>query len=277
MTRVICLLAAPLVVQLAACANINAPLHDGPPRTFEASFESLAEFDGFYIVPPGEYASSHELSSEKVRHGSRAHKAWIVAARASTNDGPEYLPHRAYPTIQLQETADGIYRTPCLVSLWANLDISLVDRPAGSIDDWFSFVTLTPDSSDTWSRTVLVNIGPDGYARLMHVPRQGEQTCIYQASLATDPGGALMYAYREWVRLDVYLDFSSAGGYAKVWQNGDLVSHAAVEGGQAGLAQAHFGLYASAAIPAGTIYNDKLRIMEVADEAEAAALVNADW
>ena len=277
MTRMIGLLAAPLVLLLSACANINAPAYNGPPRTFETSFEALADFDGFYIVPPGEYASSHELSSENVQQGSYAHKAWIVAARASTNDGPEYLPHRAYPTIQLQKTTDGIYRTPCLVSLWANLDISLVDRPAGSIDDWFSFVTLTPDSSDNWSRTVLVNIGPDGYARLMHVPRQGEQAYIYQASLATDPGGALKYPYREWVRLDVYIDFGAAGGYAKVWQNGDLVSHAAVEGGQGGLAQAHFGLYASAAISSGTIYNDRLRIMEVADEAEASALVSAGW
>jgi hypothetical protein len=266
-----------LLSVLVACSNIVPPTYTGPPRSFETSFESLSDFYGFYIVPPGDYASSHELSSDLVRTGQYAHKAWILAPRAGNNDGLKYLPHRAYPTVQFQKTPDGIYRTPCLVTLWVNLDMALVDMPAGSIDDWFSFATLTPDSSDSWSRTVCVNIAVDGYVRLVHVPSQGEQKYIYQVDPSNDPTGVLLFPYRQWVRLDIYIDYDKSNGYAKVWQNGMLISHALVKGGVGGLAQAHFGLYASAAIPSGTIYNDDLRIKEVSGEAEAMSLIEAPY
>jgi len=166
---------------------------------------------------------------------------------------------------------------PCLVSFWVYLDMNLVDKPTGSIDDWFSFATLSPDSSDNWVRTVLVNIVPDGYVRLVHVPRQGEQEYLFQKSLDNDPSGLLKFPLRKWVRLDILIDFNASNGYAKVWQDSQLVSYAKVEGGEGLLAQAHFGLYASAAIPSGTIYNDKLRIKEVKDEAEALSLVAGGW
>jgi len=242
-------------------------------RIFESSFESINDFDGFYIVPQGDWDSWHELSSEKVRDGSLSHKAWITAARAADNDGLEYRPHRAYPTIQLHKTAEGSFVTPCLISFYAYLDMELEDKPAGKIDDWFSFATLSPDPSDYWIRTVLVNIAPDGYLRLVHVPDQGEQEYLYQAGADSDAGGALLYTYRDWVRIDIYLDLSRDAGYAKVWQNGVLVSHARVEGGDGLLAQAHFGLYASAAVASGTVYNDALSIREVAGEDEALSLL----
>ncbi len=270
--------AAIAAMTLASCGDIRSPTYSGPPRTFETSFEAVSDFNGFYIESGGSFDSGQELSGENVHHGALAHKAWIIQARAADNDGWEYRPHRAYPTINFQWTPDGIYRTPCLVSLWVYLDMPLEFRPPGKINDWMSFVTLTPDSSDDWVRTVLVNVGPDGYARLMHVPRQGEQTYIYQAGAnGNDPTGALKFRQKEWVRLDVYIDFSPSGGYAKVWQNQQLVSHAAVEGGAGGLAQAHFGLYASAAVPSGTVYNDHMRIREVGGEAEAVGLVEAAW
>jgi hypothetical protein len=261
----------------ASCADIRAPSYSGAPRSFVTSFESVGDFSGFYIVPPGVFDSSHELSTDNVYHGTYAHKAWITAARAPDNDGSEYRPHRAYPTVNFQKTADGIYRTPCLVSIWVYLDMTLLDRQPGHIDDWMSFATLTPDASDNWTRTVLVNTGPDGYARLMHVPRQGEQVYQYQADSVNDPSGSLRFPYRQWVRFDVFIDFDAANGYAKLWQNGRLVSSARVEGGAGGIAQAHFGLYASAAVPSGTVYNDRLRIVEVADESEAAPLVQSAW
>ena len=262
---------------LSCVDGIVPPGYQGPLRTFQTSFETEADFSPFYIVTPGDYDSSHGLSADQVHEGSFAHKAWILKARADTNDGWPYLPHRAYPTVQFHKTEDGIYRTPCLVSLWVNLDIVLADRPSGQIDDWFSFITLSPDTSDDWTRTVLVNITPSGYALLVHVPRQGEQDRIWQASAATDPGGALLFPYRTWTRLDILIDFAAEGGYAKVWQSGQLVSHALVEGGEGALAQAHFGLYASAALASGTIWNDKLRIKEVADEAEALSLLGDGW
>jgi hypothetical protein len=124
---------------------------------------------------------------------------------------------------------------------------------------------------------LLVNITPDGYIKLVHVPNQGEQFRIYQADTLNNPSGDLLFPQKEWVRLDVLIDFNVTNGYAKVWQNGQFISHAEVEGGNGYLAQAHFGLYASAAVSKGVIYNDKLRIQEVANESEAITLVNSKW
>lgn len=260
---------------LFSCANnfsdtktaYPLPSYTGPNRTFTTSFETIPDFDGFYIVPQDTYDSTQDLLTEQVYDGTFSHKAWILRKRADSNDGL-YLPHRAYPTIQFQKTADGIYRTPCLVSMWVYLDITLTVR--AGIDDWFSFITLSPDTSDNWARTVVVNITPDGYIRLVHVPNQGEQDYIYQV----DSNVSLQFPYAQWVRLDLLINFDSEKGYAKLWQNGTLISHAAVNGGNSGQAQAHFGLYASAAIESGTIFNDKLRIIEVSDEVEALLLVN---
>lgn len=238
-------------------------------RTFYSSFESVDDFKKFYIVPKGDYDSNHELTSDEKIDGNYSHKAWIVKSRDKSNDSFLYLPHRAYPTIQFQKTTDGVFITPVLVTLYCNLDIKLEDKPKGQIDDWFSFATLTPDASDNWNRTILVNITPDGYLRLVHVPYQGEQKYIFQANKENDPESKLVYPYKKWVKIDIYLDLDPNNGYAKVWQNGNLVSHAIVKGGNSSLAQAHFGLYASASISSGTIYNDKLSIIEIKNENEA--------
>ena len=277
MSKALCFVLACACLFCGACGKIVPPNYVGPLRTFSTSFESASDFSGFYVVPPGAYDSCHELSSNVVHDGQFAHKAWILAARADNNDGLAYRPHRAYPTIQFQKTSNGVFRTPCLVTLWVDLDLVLVARPHGHINDWVSFATLTPDVSRNWSRVVCVNLGPDGYLRLVHVPRQGQQQHLLQVSHASDPTGALVFPRREWVRIDVYIDFDQTRGCARLWQDGMLVSHAKVEGGRGALAQAHFGLYASAAIPSGTVYNDRLRIAEVSNESEALSLVNAPW
>lgn len=276
-----------LSCKTSASVDVIAPAPDTTDsprtyRTFETSFEQEADFKEFYTETAANYDSGQELATDIVKDGAKSHKAWIVNARAAHNDGLIYQPHRAYPTIQFHKTASGSFRTPCLVSLWVYLDMNLVDQPTGSIDDWFSFATFSPDSSDNWARTILVNITPDGYVRLVHVPIQGGQTHIYQAGKDAagndnDPNGALKFPYKQWVRLDILIDLNAANGYAKVWQDSTLVSYAKVEGGAGLLAQAHFGLYASAAIPSGTIYNDKLRIKEVKDETEALSLVASSW
>jgi len=275
MIRFVLVLLMSLII--ISCSNNLEPNKNTSLRSFETSFETESDFAGFYIVPPGDYDSYHVKSADNVYDGSYSHKAWILKARAENNDGLVYLPHRAYPTIQFKKITDGVFRTPCLVSLWVNLEMTLIDRPNGNIDDWFSFVTLTPDTSDNWSRTVLVNLTPDGYVKLVHVPLQGQQQRIYQADSTNDPVGNLSFLQKKWVRFDILIDFNSTNGFAKVWQNGTLISHAKVEGGNGYLAQAHFGLYASAAISAGVIYNDKLRIKEVSNESEAISLVNSTW
>ncbi|MEI8273386.1 MAG: hypothetical protein WCG08_12255 [Paludibacter sp.] len=266
-----------IVLFIVSCSDIEKPSYSGTKRTFESSYESFDDFKRFYIVPSGDYDSNQGLSTEQVKDGNYAHKAWIVKARAENNDGLIYLPHRAYPTIQLQKTTDGIFRTPCLVSLWVYLDINLIDRSKGSIDDWFSFLTLSPDQSDSWNRTVVVNITPDGYLKLVHVPNQGQQIRIYQADSINDPTKSLQFKLKTWTRLDVYIDFDAKNGYAKVWQNEKLVSQALVSGGNGGLAQIHCGLYASAAIPSGVIYNDNLIIREVENEEEVLVLINSSF
>lgn len=247
---------------LVSCGSLHRePLEQGG-RVFATSFESADDFNGFYIVPQDEYATRHELSGELKTDGQFSHKAWITGARSDTNDGLVYLPHRAYPTVQLHKTAGGGFVTPCLISFKAYLSMDLRDKPAGSIDDWFSFATLSPDKSDSWKRTVVVNVTPDKLLRLVHVPNQGEQEYLYQNE-------TLAYPREEWVEISIYADFSRSGGYAKVWQNGTLVSHARIEGGSGILEQVHFGLYAAASIDSGTVYNDDLIIREVRDEEEA--------
>lgn len=264
-----------IVLALSACSDIAVATYDGPPRTFASSFESVSDFADFYSVPSGDWDSSHTYASELVHSGTFAHRATIDAPRADDNDGLTYRPHRAYPTIQLHKTADGVFRTPCLVTVWVNLDMALLDRPTGHVDDWFSFLTLTPDQSDNWNRTVLLNLTPDGYAKLVHVPRQGEQDRTEQVTADNDPTGALLFPLRQWVRFDVYIDFDADHGQAIAWQDGVRVSAARVEGGAGALAQAHFGLYAAAAVPRGTIVNDDLTIRELSDD-EAAALLGSN-
>ncbi len=263
-----------------SCSNIgssaSSPSSGNPPlRTFLSSFENQNDFSGFYIVPADQYASNQTLATDKVYDGAYSHKAWILGPRDTTNDGPVYSPHRAYPTLQFQKTAEGGFRTPCMVSIWVYLDVTLQSRSGTS--DWFSFATFTSDSSDAWTRTVTVNVNPDGYIRLVHVPGQTDQQYLYQATRSNDANGALSFPYRNWVRLDVFLNFDATNGYAKVWQNKQLVSSALVTGTAGILEQAHFGLYASAAIGSGTVYNDKLRIVEVESENDAIKLLNDNW
>jgi hypothetical protein len=93
----------------------------------------------------------------------------------------------------------------------------------------------------------------------MHVPVQGGQDWIYQ----TD---TLMFPQGQWVSMKVYIDTRPHIGYAKVWQNGILVSYAVISDGNGKLAQAHFGLYAAPSISSGSIYNDDLEIREVTSE-----------
>ena len=226
-------------------------------KSFSTSFESINDFDGFYISPQGQQGTSfHDLSDSIVHSGSLAHRAWIHGANppsVTTNNN-----HRAYPTIQFQKTASGVFKTPCYVTLWVWLDMELTTAIDGGEDDWFSFATFTDDESDNWSRTVLVNLSHDGFVHLQHTTGQGKQSYLFQTTEVTFP-------QKEWVELKVYLDFDEEG-YAKVWQNGELVSHAIVDNIENKIAQAHFGLYCPPQMTSGMVFNDNLLIEEVAEE-----------
>lgn len=222
-------------------------------RTFETSFESITDFTGFYIVPPHYKGTSHELSSEVVHSGNFAHKAWVYEA-SEPSTVLENNNHRGYPTIQFQKTPEGAFECPCYIDVWVWVDGEL--KPRSPENEWLSFATFTSDETDDWNRTVLVNLSYDGFVHLMHVPNQGESERIFQT---TD----VAFPKKQWVKLTIFLDMDSQNGYAKVWQDNVLVSHAEVDGGNGKLAQAHFGLYGAPSASYLIMYNDDLTIREV--------------
>jgi len=241
-----------------SCKKDSTEPDNSEKKEFKSSFETVEDFSGFYITPQGHMGTTfQELSDSIVHNGTFSHKAWIVGANppstASTNNN-----HRGYPTIQLQNTLQGVFKTPCYITLWVWLDIDLQESTTGGENDWFSFATFTNDESDNWNRTVLVNLNHNGFVHLQHTANQGQQTNIFQTTSLTFP-------QKEWVELKMYLDFGD-NGYAKVWQNGQLVSHANIGNITNKLSQAHFGLYCSPQLITGTVYNDDLIIKEVDGE-----------
>lgn len=241
-----------------SCSKDIANPVDTEKKEFISSFESVDDFSGFYLTPQGHKGTTyHELSNSIVHSGTFAHKAWITGANPPstilTNNN-----HRGYPTIQFQNTTEGVFKTPCYITIWAWLDMVLQENTTGGDNDWFSFVTFTDDETDNWNRTVLVNLNHNGIVHLQHTTGQELQTSIFQTTSLTFP-------QKEWVELKIYLDFRN-NGYAKVWQNGQLVSHANIKNIDNKLSQVHFGMYAPPQITSGIIYNDDLKIIEVDGE-----------
>ena len=241
-----------------SCSKDSTEPTNNVKKEFTSSFETADDFSGFYLTPQGHLGTTfHELSDSIVHSGAYSHRAWIDGANPpstiSTNNN-----HRGYPTIQFQNTTEGVFTTPCYITLWVWLDMELQESTTGGEDDWFSFATFTDDESDNWSRTVLVNLNPNGFVHLQHTSNQGQQTHLFQTTSLTFP-------QKEWVELKMYLDFRE-NGYAKVWQNGQLVSHANIGNITNKLSQAHFGLYCSPQLITGTVYNDDLTIKEIEGE-----------
>jgi hypothetical protein len=238
-----------LALMAGACKSLQTAPFGGPSRIFQTSFESVADFNGFWIEPQNHMGSaSHDLSTEHVHGGTYSHKGWIYAANAPSTPSQNNN-HRAYPTVQLHKTSDGAYRTPVLAEFWVWLDMTLAPG------EWFSFATFARSSSDSYWDAVLVNLSDTGFVQLMHVPTQGQGTRTFQTTSVSFP-------MQTWVKLTVCLDFHSTNGYAKVWQDDVLVSAADVNGGNGTLPQAHFGLYAPPSLSSGVVYNDDLTIWE---------------
>ncbi|PIE85095.1 polysaccharide lyase [Candidatus Gracilibacteria bacterium] len=226
-------------------------------REFITSFESVKDFNDFYITPQNHLGTTfHELTNSNVHSGTYSHRAGIKGSnKASTSKVNNN--HRGYSTVQFQKTKKGPFKTPCYVSLWVWVDMELNKDKKGE-DDWLSFATFTDDETDNWARTVLVNLSANGFVHLQHTTNQGEQNSIFQTSTITFP-------QKQWVELKIFLDFRD-NGYAKVWQNGELVSYAKIGNITNKLSQAHFGLYSSPQISSGEVFNDDLKIIEVESE-----------
>ncbi len=222
----------------------------GQGRTYATGFESVSDFAGFYIVPrDARPTASHDQSREVVRSGTYSHKGWINGANPPSTRSINNN-HRGYPTVQLYKLAGGAFRTPVQIELWVWLDVDL--KPG----EWFSFATLDHTRRDSWD-PVLVNLNDRGFVELMHVPVNGQGRRDFQTS-------SIAFPMRRWVQLKIELHFSRQNGYAKVWQDGQLVSEAPVRKGNGLLTQAHFGLYAPPSMTTGVVYNDDLTIRELA-------------
>jgi len=229
-----------------------APL---PTRYFKTSFESVSDFQNFYIVPQYYKGTMHELSQDTVQSGIYAHKAVVYQANEPSTPTVNNN-HRGYPTIQLYKTTGGAFQCPCDTTFWVWVDAALRERVGEN--EWLSFATFTSDESDSWLNTVLVNLSYDGFVHLMHVPVTGKSEWTFQTK-------DIKFPMKQWVKIRVYLDMSPQGE-AKVWQNDELVSSAKVQGTNGKLGQAHFGLYAAPSVSQMTVYNDDLSICEVENE-----------
>lgn len=145
---------------------------------------------------------------------------------------------------------------PCRVTLylwWA------VPLGVHVINDWFSPITFSDTEDNTWGDVVTLSVGPSGYLSWSHTPTFAESEQIYQASATA---GGPKFPQNKWVRLDMEIDFDPVSGYAKVWQDGTMVSHAQVLGRARRLTQLHAGLYVSSAVASGTVYNGIIEIAE---------------
>ncbi len=272
--------------QFTTCTSEATP-------SFSSGFEAISDFDGHYIVPPDHRGTtSHELSTEQVHSGTYAHRAWMYGVNEVVPG--ENTNHRGYPTVQLSRN-DGVLLGRVLVEFWVWLDVELNSSPN---EDWFSFATFTAYDDDHWLRTYLVNLDPEGFVHLMHVPSQSVR--VHDIFQTED----VRFPQREWVKLTVYADHTSDNVYEspfiRVWQDDVLVSSArfsprlsefermvgldrdcvreaegeGIAGVEAscglryagdGLAQAHFGMYAPPLLTTGTVYNDDLSIYRVPD------------
>lgn len=247
-----CFVAVVTLVSLIRCHNKEEStpppvVPTTPSRVFQTSFEAVSDFDGFYITPQNTTNSNHDLSSEQVHTGTYAHKSWILGSNppstATVNNN-----HRAYPTVQLHKTT-GAFKTPALIEFWVWVDMTLQSG------EWFSFATIDHTTGETWD-PVLVNLSDQGIVHLMHAPFNGQAVYQYQTS-------TVFFPMKTWVKISVEIHFDSSNGYAKVWQNDELVSWAEVKRGAGEFTQAHFGMYAPPSMTAGTAYNDDLTIKEL--------------
>ena len=241
-----------LALVLVGCSTNDASEKEESLREWKSSFESISDFNGFYITEQNHLNSTfHIQDSINVRTGKYAHKAWIEEKNEPSTKNINNN-HRGYPTVQLYKTNEGGFRSPFYFELYVWVDADLIEREE---DDWISLATFSDSKTDSWERTVLVNLSWDGFLHLAHVPNQGLLSHTFQTK-------TIRFPQREWVKVSGYFQFGEEGS-AKVWQNDELVSESMIENTIPELNQAHFGLYAPPHMESGVVYNDDLLIQEV--------------
>lgn len=258
---------------------------------YETGFESLDDFEGFYIVPQDHMSTtSHSLTGTVKKSGGFSHYSWIYGANpviTGTNTN-----HRGYPTIQLNTRQDGAFQGLVFCEFDVMLNITIT---AEADKNWFSFATFCSYSDDYWYRSYLVNLDSNYRVHVMHVPGQGQSVQdIFQAD-------DVFFPMNQWVKISVLIDYTASNQYGspyiKAWQDGVAVSAARFnprvdpaivpqeqwpdcldtwDGStitqaeslcglvyEGGLSQAHFGMYAAPLIDSGEVWNDNLVIYEL--------------
>ena len=260
-------------------------------RTYYTGFEDIEEFSDFYITPQAHLGStSHNLTTEEKKSGSKSHKAWIYKdnlTKAGINTN-----HRGYPALDFTKTPLGISKTAVIIDFWAFIDIELSKNKG---EDWLSLATLRSYYDTTWPRAYLINLDYKYRLHLMHVANQSEgNNDIYRAE-------NIYFPKNKWVRVTAYIDYTKDNRFNSpfiaVWQDGILAAAARFNDRitqkllqsnlhieclrdwdktsivkaeamcglnyRGGLTQAHFGIYAPPKISKGTVYNDDLTVIEV--------------
>jgi hypothetical protein len=239
-------------------------------RAFKTRFDSISDFNGFYITPPKTLGCDHGLATALPFPGLIAHKSEVFGIIPPKANGKwEELVRRGYPTIQFHKSGE-IYKTPIAITLKLWLDIDLVN-PGNGEATWFSPITFTSDTSDLWSPVYTLVIGESGYLSWEHVPTFSQSNKIYQASAAN---GGPKFPMKKLVKLDIFIDSNPITGYVKVWQDGILASHADLRSQNGFIDQIHAGFYSHASVSRGVCYNTLLEGKEVSSEAEAVSYFN---
>ncbi len=269
-----------ILIALSSQADITAN-YDYPSY---AGFEERAEANGYVVIyGDSAYGTSIGLSGTLRHNGDSALVCFMLRQNCPTNQVDScYLtrnPHRCY----VNNTARGfrigttniignMMPTPAWFQVWFYMsNIRLHSHGPGLIDDWFSLLTVTPDTTDNGDSVVTINIDSLGYVYLQQVPLFGQQIHTYQASPANDPNGKKRATQGQWHLLQVFYD-TRVTHSATVWVDGKLHSAANVTGREQGVAHFHFGMYASPACSTGTYATDEQFAAPVYDITEGMFL-----
>lgn len=259
---------------LLAC-EARADITGNYTHPFYAGYEERAEANGYVIIyGDSAYGTAIGLTSSPRHNGDSAFISFVLRQNCPDNQPDScYLvrhPHRSYVNGTFRGFAIGttnivgsMMECPCWFQTWYYLaNMPLHSHGPGLINDWFSPLTITQDTTDNGDSVVTVGIDSLGYAYLEHVPLQGQQIHTYQLGPTNDPSGAHRALQGQWHLLQVFYD-TRVTHTAIAWIDGVKHSAANVTGRVLGVAHFHFGMYASPAVATGTLGNDETVVDQV--------------
>jgi len=265
------------------------PQPDNLPFVYHPFEHRIEANNHIVIYGDSTYGTSIRLDGSKVYSGDSSVVGFVLKANDSDNQSSHgYLPHRAYifdefygyPLIDTTRYQGVPMQCPCFIEFaYLEVGINLHGRGRDSlghkkIDDWESPGTVTPDSTHINPTPVTIGRDSDNYLYIEHAPQFDTTIHIYQAAAANDPTGAKRLTPNRWHLIQWYYDPIAYGdsGYSKVWSDFNLESWNTVRHQPGFISAVHLGLYCSAAVASGSVYNDNEMIVRVHNEQEAVFL-----